>query len=261
MKKIQRIFFGVIILVSAAGYAGAGTLTGLQIMEKVYTRPKGPDIQSELTMKLVNSRGSERIRTIRQFIKDYGADEKKILFFAAPADVKNTSFMTWSYGDSSRADDMWIYLPALKKVKRISSESKSNSFMGSDFTYDDMGNRLPTDDTHKIIGEEKINGKDCYIVESTPKDPDYVYSKTISWIVKGEWIGMKKEFYDEDGNLLKTLAIQSYKKVNGYWVITSMEMDNVQKNHKTIMKLKNVKIGEGIPDRYFTERMMKRGVR
>jgi len=261
MKKIHSAILMIILLAAAAGTAGAETLSGLQIMEKVYTRPKGPDIQSELTMTLINSRGSKRVRTIRQFIKDYGADEKKIMFFVAPADVKNTSFMTWSYGNSSKADDMWIYLPALKKVKRISSESKSNYFMGSDFTYDDMGNRLPKDDTHKIIGEEKINGEDCYVVESTPKNPDYFYSRTVSWIVKGEWIGMKKEFYDQDGELLKTLTINSYKKVNGYWVITSMEMDNVQKNHKTIMELKDVKIGRGIRDSFFTERMMKRGIK
>ena len=261
MKKIDSIYIIAALLVMAAGSAGAGTLTGLQIMEKVYTRPKGPDIQSELTMTLINSRGSKRVRTIHQFIKDYGANEKKVMFFVAPADVKNTSFMTWTYGNTAKTDDMWIYLPALKKVKRISSESKSNYFMGSDFTYDDMGNRLPKDDTQKIIGEEKINGEDCYIVESKPKGLDYFYSKTISWIVKGEWIGMKKEFYDEDGELLKTLTINSYKKVNGYWVITSMVMDNVQKNHKTTMELKDVKIGQGIRDSYFTERMMKRGIR
>ena len=76
--------------------------------------------------------------------------------------------------------------------------------MGSDFTYDDLGGRHPSEDTHTIIGEESINGKDCYVVESVPKDSDYFYSKTISWVVKGEWFGMKKECYDEDEEFLNS---------------------------------------------------------
>ncbi len=259
MRKISVLFTAILLAVTA-GLASAQSITGLKVMQNVYNRPTGPDIKSELTMTLINSRGSTRVRVIRQFIKEYGADEKKIMFFISPADVRNTSFMDWSYGDD-REDDMWIYLPALKKVKRISSESKSDYFMGSDFTYDDLGDRKPEQDTHKITGEEKVNGRDCYVVESIPKDPDYMYSKTITWVVKDSWVGAKKEFYDEDGELLKTLTINKIEKIDGYWVILDMEMDNVQKNHKTKMELKNVKIGEGIRDSYFTERQMKRGVR
>ncbi len=259
MRKISVLFTAILLAVTA-GLASAQSITGLKVMQNVYNRPTGPDIKSELTMTLINSRGSTRVRVIRQFIKEYGADEKKIMFFISPADVKNTSFMDWSYGDD-REDDMWIYLPALKKVKRISSESKSDYFMGSDFTYDDLGDRKPEQDTHKITGEEKVNGRDCYVVESIPKDPDYMYSKTITWVIKDSWVGAKKEFYDEDGELLKTLTINKIEKIDGYWVILDMEMDNVQKNHKTKMELKNVKIGEGIRDSYFTERQMKRGVR
>jgi outer membrane lipoprotein-sorting protein len=156
---------------------------------------------------------------------------------------------------------MWIYLPALRKVKRISSDSKSDYFMGSDFTYDDLGDRHPSEDNHKILKEETVDGQQCYVVESTPKDSDYMYSKTVSWIIKDEWIGLKKEFYDEDGELLKTLTVKEYDKINGYWVILDMEMYNEQKDHSTKMQLKNVKIGEGISDNQFTERMMMRGVR
>ncbi len=261
MKKISIAILTAGLLLITVFTAGAQSMTGLDVMTRVYNRPKGPDITSELTMTLTNSRGSTRVRTIRQFVKEYGADEKKIMFFTAPADVKNTSFMDWSYGAPGKEDDMWIYLPALKKVKRISSENKSDYFMGSDFTYDDLGERKPDKDTHRIIGEEKINGSDCYVVESVPKDPDYIYSRTVSWIVKGSWIGAKKEFYDEDGELLKTLTINKSDKVNGYWVVLDMEMENVQKDHKTRLQLKNVKIGEGIKDSFFTERQMKKGVR
>lgn len=236
-------------------------LTGLQVMEKVYNRPTGEDMEANLTMILINANGDQRVREIKQFSRDFGKVEKKIMFFIKPADVRNTSFMNWSYDDPNKDDDQWIYLPALKKVKRISSDSKGDYFMGSDFTYDDLGDRKPNEDTHKILREEKLNGEDCYVIESIPKDEEYMYSKTVTWVIKDKWIGLKKEFYDEDGEFLKTLTVQKYEKISGYWIITNTKMDNVQKKHQTIMKLTNVKINVGIPANKFTERMMKRGLK
>ncbi|MCK5153798.1 MAG: outer membrane lipoprotein-sorting protein [Spirochaetales bacterium] len=259
MKKTKVVIISLMLMVMIIGFAQA-QMTGLEVMEEVYNRPTGPDIQSTLTMTLTNSRGSTRVREIKQFIKQFGEDEKKVMFFTAPSDVKNTSFMSWSYGDG-QDDDMWIYLPALKKTKRISSSSKSDYFMGSDFTYDDLGERHPSLDTHKILREETVNGEDCYVVESISKDSDYFYARTITWVVKDEWFGMKREFYDEDDEFLKILTINEYKKVNGYWVIPEMEMYNEQKDHTTLMQLDDIKIGDGIKDSQFTERMMERGIR
>ncbi|MCD6201637.1 MAG: outer membrane lipoprotein-sorting protein [Bacteroidales bacterium] len=250
----------IIAMFFAINFGAQAQLTGRQIIEKVYNRPTGKDQTSELTMTLINKNGSERIRQLKQFIKDNGKIKKKIMFFISPADVRNTSFMNWSYDNSSKPDDQWIYLPALKKIKRISSESKSDYFMGSDFTYDDLGDRKVDDDTHKLLREESINGVDYYVVQSIPKDPDYMYSKTITWIRKDNFMGLKKEFYDEDGALLKMLHVVKFEKVSGILIITHSEMENVQKKHKTIMQLKNVKINTGISDSFFTERMMMRGI-
>ena len=260
IKKIQILIMAMIIAVPIVSFAQK-KITGLQIIENVYNRATGNDMQGDLTMTLTNSRGDQRMREIKQFTKDFGKMEKKIMFFVSPADVRNTSFMNWSYDEAGKDDDQWIYLPALKKVKRISSESKSDYFMGSDFTYDDLGDRHPIDDTHKLLREEKVDGKDCYVVESIPKDEDYMYSRTVSWIIKDKWIGLKKEFYDEDEELLKTLTIKKYEKIKGYWTILSSEMHNVQKDHTTKMELANVKLDTGIPANKFTERMMKRGIK
>ncbi len=248
------------ILMSATGLMAQGQITGLEVMEKVYNRPQPTDMEATLTMTLINSNGDKRVREIKQYIRDFGKVEKRIMFFLKPADVRNTSFMNWSYDDPNRDDEQWIYLPALKKIKRISSDSKGDYFMGSDFTYDDLGDRKPAEDNHKILREEKYKGEDCYVIESTPKDPDYMYSKTITWVAKGKWIGLKREFYDEDGDYLKTLTVEKYENIKGYWILEKVKMDNVQKKHQTIMELKDIKVNTGIPARMFTERMMKRGI-
>ena len=261
MKKLQ-ITTAIIVIVIAMGFSPEITgqsLNGKQIIEKVYNRPAGDDQTSDLSMTLINKSGDQRVRKIKQFTKDLGDVEKSIMFFLSPADVKNTSFMNWTY-DSDQGDDQWIYLPALKKTKRISSDSKSDYFMGSDFTYDDLGDRKLEDDTHQLLREETLDGIDCYVVESVSKDEDYMYSRTMVWVNKSNFIGVKKEFYDEDEDLLKILSIKEVKEISGIWVITNSEMKNLQKSHRTTMVLSNIQINTGISESYFSERMMMRGI-
>ncbi len=259
MKNLKITTLIVLAFLMFANLNIKAQLTGRQIVDKAYNIPTGNDKTSTLTMTLTNKQGKQRIRKIKQFSKDMGNVEKNIMFFQSPADVKNTSFMSWTY-DSDKSDDQWIYLPALKKVKRISSDSKSDYFMGSDFTYDDLGDRKLDADTHKLLKTENVNGKACYVVESVSKDEDYMYSKTKTWIRKDNFVGMKKEFYDEDGELLKTLTIKKIQKIKGFWVITHSEMKNVQKNHKTSMILSNVQLNTGVSDAKFTQRTMMRGI-
>ncbi len=261
MKKLQitSVLIAIIFAIGLSPEVSGQSLTGEQIVEKASNRETGDDQTSNLTMTLVNKSGNQRVRKIKQFTKDLGEVEKSIMFFLSPADVKNTSFMSWTY-DSDKSDDQWIYLPALKKTKRISSDSKSDYFMGSDFTYDDLGDRKLEDDTHKLLRKETIEGKECYVVESVSKDEDYMYTKTITWIIKDNFIGLKKEFYDEDEDLLKILSIKKYEEISGLLIITNSEMKNVQKNHKTSMVLNNVQINTGISVSKFTERMMMRGL-
>lgn len=259
MEKLRKISVMAAIVLMMAFNPAYAQITGQQIMEKVYNNPSGDDMQGELVMTLVNNRGEQRVRNLIQYIKDDGKTEKKIMFFQAPADVKNTSFMNWSYTDG-RDDDQWIYLPALKRTKRISSDGKSDYFMGSDFTYDDLGDRHPAEDNHKLLREETLAGHACYVVESTPKESGYMYSKTVSWVMKESNLGLKREFYDSKGSLLKTLTIKKFEKISGIWTILETEMHNGQKNHKTLMNFSNVGYNKGIPDSKFTERTMTLGI-
>ena len=255
--KLKLIFFTISLF---SGLTFAQDLTGLDVIQNVYNRPTGTDMTGNLIMTIENSRGNQRVRKIKQYNKNFGNSEKKIMFFLSPADVKNTSFMTWSYEDASKNDDQWIYLPALKKVKRISSDSKGDYFMGSDFTYDDLGDRHPFDDNHRILREEVVDGKETIVVESIPKDEEYMYSRTVTWVVKDSWIGLKKEFYDEDDELLKVLTVNSQTTFGEVIILINIKMDNVQKNQFTIMEFSDIEIDTGIPNNTFTERLMKRGI-
>ena len=234
--------------------------SGEEAMQAVYTRDSGNNMKANLVMTLTNSRGSTRERSIQQYRQTDSEGEKKIMFFLAPSDVKDTSFLSYSYSDG-RSDDQWIYLPALKRVKRVASDKKNDSFMGSDFTYDDMGTRHPSADTHKVLRTETIDGRKCLVVESIPKESKPTYAKTLAWVVEGEWIGLKKEFYLADGSLGKKLEIASYEKTDGIWVITDMTMSNVDKGSSTRIQMLDVSFNNDLKESVFTERQMKIGPR
>ncbi len=234
--------------------------SGEEVMNKVYTRDSGNNMSANLVMTLTNSRGSTRERSIQQYRKNDADGEKKIMFFLAPSDVKDTSFLSYSYSDG-RSDDQWIYLPAIKRTKRVAGDKKNDSFMGSDFTYDDMGTRHPSADTHKVLRTETIDGRKCLVVESIPKEAKPTYAKTLAWVVEDEWIGLKKEFYLPNGKLGKKLEIASYEKSDGVWVITDMTMTNTDKGTSTRIQMLDVSFNNDLKESVFTERQMKMGPR
>ncbi|MBT7895431.1 MAG: outer membrane lipoprotein-sorting protein [Flavobacteriales bacterium] len=255
MKKLKVI--SVLFLTIFVGNITAQNAT--DIANQVYNRSTPKNGESDMTMTLINKKGSERTRVLHQFFIDLGSTEKQIMFFTSPADVKNTSFMNWSYSEEGKSDDQWLYLPALKKVKRISSSSKDNEFMGSDFTYEDMEKRNPNRDVQSFLRTETFNGEEVWVIQSIPKLEEQ-YSKRIIWISKEKLIPLKVEFYDEDEELLKTLTITKSLNIKKYWVIKEQEMYNIQDNHKTIISFKNIVVEEGISESKFNQRTMTKGL-
>jgi outer membrane lipoprotein-sorting protein len=260
MKKKTIMTLLAIVLGTFAAVAGSAEPSGAQIMRAVYDRPQGNDTSGTLTMTLIDARGRERVRVLKQILGRYGEADKKLMVFQSPADVRGTSFMNWSYKAEGKDDDQWIYLPALKRVRRISSEGKGDYFMGSDFTYDDLGDRHPSEDTHKLIGTEKVDGEECWVVESVPKNSGYMYSRTVTWVSKEKNVGVKRDFYDRRGSHLKTLTLHKVEKISGAWVLLKVEMRNIQKNTRTLMEFNDVAVDTGIPENSFSERMMTRGL-
>ncbi|MBF0587247.1 outer membrane lipoprotein-sorting protein [Prosthecochloris sp. N3] len=251
--------FAVLQSWSAIGVLGeTAVVTGRQVMEMEDDRPDGDDRTSVLTMTLVNKRGSERVREVSSCSKDYGKDRKSVMVFRSPADVKGTAFLSWEYDDPSREDDKWLYMPAMKKVRRISGSSKNEYFMGSDFTYDDMGDRNVDEDAHALLGEEEIAGHTCWKVESVPLGPDDMYTRKVIWISKEARMALKAEYYDKDG-LLKVYRVLDFAKVGGFWTVRRSEMENVVRKHKTLMEFSDMRYNTGLEDVFFKVSSIQRG--
>ncbi|MFQ5455926.1 MAG: outer membrane lipoprotein-sorting protein [Nitrospirota bacterium] len=260
--SMSMVLFATLLLFFPISYAEE--ITGLQIMTNRDQREDGDDQTSEARFTLINKRGQKRIRETIRYWKDYdgkdGFDEKMVIFFKSPPDIKNTGFLNWSYIDIERDDDKWLYLPALKKVRRISAGDKEDSFMGTDFTFDDMGDRKVEEDRHHLIKSDSFDGRECYVVESTPKDKDYMYSKQITWVDKERWVDLKTEYYDRKSRLLKTL-ITKWQQVNNIWSPKSLHMENHRTGHQTTIDISDVKFNIGLKESIFKKARLKRGIK
>lgn len=258
-KKIFFVVILVLLLIPGFFCVNALALTGRDVMIMVDEREDGDDSKAVVEMILINHRGKKRIREMISYRKDYGKDARKLMYFKKPFDVKGTSFLSWEWDNPDRDDDKWLYMPALRKVRRISGKSTNDYFMGSDFTYDDMGNRNVDEDTHTLTGEETINGSDCWKIESVPLEKDDCYDKKILWIKKDAKAVIKAEYYD-DGGLIKTFTVKNLKLHNNIWTIFEMEMKNRRENHVTVMKMSDVEYNIGVKDSFFQVATISRGI-
>ncbi len=255
-KRLVSALTAILFIISLSGTALA--LTGKEIMQNVHDRDTGKSSASKTKMVIVNDKGQERVREVQAVRKEYGDLNKSLIRFLAPADVKGTGFLLWENKDKD--DDQFLYMPATGKVRRITSSSKSERFMGTEFTYEDMENRKVEKDDHKLLGEETIDGHKCYKVQSIPKaGEESQYSKFVSWIRADIWVPVKVEFYDEDGALLKVLKVKKIEKIQNIWTTSESEMHNVQKDWKTILVIEKIQYNLKIEDNYFTERYLKQG--
>lgn len=256
ISKLSGILCGLFFLSSLYSQ-----YTGKEIVQMVEDNPDGENRKSVMTMELINHRGATRERCILSYSMDIGKDSKSIMFFQSPADVQGTGFLSWQYDDPDKDDDKWLYLPALKKVRRISgSSAKKENFMGSDFTYDDMGGRSVDEDEHRLTGEESESGSLCWVVESIPLEEDAVYSKTISWIRQDALIPVKVEFYDRMGELLKTLVATEISRDAGYWTSGKLEMTNHKRNHRTRIIMEKIEYDIAMNESLFTVPSLERGL-
>ena len=235
--------------------------SALDIIKANDAQRKSRTEKVELTMKLINGKGKERIRTIAQATAtDKDGNQKILLRFLSPSDVKGTGFLT--HEASARDDDQWLFLPALKKVRRISAADRSDSFMGSDFSYEDIGSEEIDQNAYKLLREEKLEGQDCHVVEAVPAGKGKTasgYSKRELWIRKDNSVLARGRFYDKAGTLMKTLEAGDIKQVEGTakWRANRMEMANPNTGHKTVLTFGAFGIDKPLVDDVFSLRNLE----
>ena len=227
---------------------------GMAIAKMVDERKAPQDIVSKTTMLLTNSKGKTRTSTILS--KSINNSSKQILWFLNPADDKGVAFLKIEHVD--KADEMRMWLPAFKKVRRISSSKKGDSFMGSDLSYEDMTSRALDENNYKRLENDMIDGKECFVLEVVPNaELKSTYSKHITWVEKETLIAIKEESYDLGGSLRKKKKF-FFDSISGYDVINEIFVEDIQKNHTTKLTMDDIKVDSDIDESLFQEKNLKR---
>lgn len=263
---------GLCVLGLAALPAVAAELSARQIMDNVNGRDDGDNRIAEMQMVLIDKNGDKRIRKIKTFDKDQiteqgEEDRRRIMFFLAPADVKDTGFLTYDFAVDEKDDDQWLFLPALKKTKRIATSDKSGSFMGSDFNYSDMTRRELDAYDFKILKEQDVRGHKTWLIEALPKTQDQIdetgYKKSVLFVRQDNFIVVRAVHWTDVGNKLKYLDVPGLEQIDGVWTITSMTMTtkkNKVTEHKTEMTFSNVRYNQDLDETLFTLRRLEKGL-
>ncbi len=266
---MRRLWLPAALLLAACT-ACADDLDGTAVMKRVDAREDGLDSFSTVTFVLENEKGEQRRRTLQRYWIDLdgreGQHSKTVLFFTAPPDVAGTGLLNWSYDETGKDDDQWLYLPAFRQTKRIAAAEKEKSFLGTDFTYEDMSRRQIEKDEHVNLGAETLEGKTYYRVESKPRDSGYLYSKRVSWVEKDSWLVRKVEFYDRKGAHQKTMTIvwkQEKAADTGapIWTWDRALMVDLQKRHKTLVVTDRIAFNTRINEDQFTKMRLEQGAK
>ncbi len=232
---------------------------GLEIAQERKARDEGwGDSVATMQMVLRNAQGESSTRLMRlQSLEVEGGGDKGLTIFDEPRDVKGTAFLNHSH--TVGADDQWLYLPALKRVKRISSRNKSGPFMGSEFAYEDLSSFEIEKYHFNYIKDDTINGQDAFVVEQIPIDKNSGYTKQRVWLDKAHYRPQKIEFYDRKGALLKTLSFSDYEQyLNQYWRAHTMAMINHQTKKSTELTTSGMHFKTGLEDNDFHKNVLKR---
>ena len=240
------------------------------IMERVDARDDGDNETADVNMILIDKKNQERVRKIGRFMKYKGEDKYRLMFFLHPADVKDTAFLTYDYDAPDKDDDQWLYLPALRKSKRIATVDKSGSFMGSDLNYSDMTSMDLEDYDFSFYEKGKegeVRDQKVWVIWSVPRSKDVIhetgYEKSLLFVQQDIDMVVRAIRWDKDGGYLKYVDLRKIEKIDGIWVATDTLVTKKKGKttvHKTILTLDNVKYNQELDYDIFTIRRMEKGL-
>jgi outer membrane lipoprotein-sorting protein len=231
-------------------------MSGKELAQKVHDRDIGDDSCAHSVMGLISRRGKKRIRNFIIYRKDDGELLKQLIRFTSPADIEGTGFLSFEREDE--ATEQFLYLPALRRTRRIVSSQKDHRFVNTDFTYEDMERRRVKDHIHAISGEEKKQERDCWILESRPKaKAESQYSLIKSWVAKDIYVPLFVEYYSKKRKLIKQYSVAKLEKIQGIWTEIEVVMIDLNREHRTLIKVKDIKYNSNLPDDTFTRRNLE----
>ena len=267
-NTISFSIFSIIISAAIMLPEKAFALSGREIMEKVNDRDVGNRSISEMEMILIDKKGNKRVRKLKSYGLEQGKNSKSLMFFITPADVKNTGFLTYDYDESGKEDDQWLFLPALRKTKRIAAGDKSGSFMGSDLNYSDMSSPDLDLYDYTLMKETEVKGNKVWQIKSVPKTKAEAeksgYSKSVVFIRQDNYVMIRgvRWVYKKKRN--KYLDVRKLEKIDGIWISTEMHVTTKSGKktlHKTILKQNNIKFNQvEVNENLFTIRRLEKGL-
>jgi hypothetical protein len=249
----------MLAVVAAPLPADAQTLTATEIVARSQEAflAAGDDMRARLTMRLINAGGKERLREMTMLRTDLDdGDQKYFIYFHRPGDVRDMTFMVWTY--RGRSDDRWLFVPAIKMVRRLAADDSRSSFVGSDFTYEDVSGRDVEADTHTLTGEEPCGPATCHVVESVPVEDKTEYGRKVSYIDTVSFLPIKEEYFDRRGELVRTYTADEIRDVGGYPTAVRRTMTDVKRNHRTEVVFDDVAYDTGLDAGLFAERSLRR---
>ncbi len=261
MKALSIIPLSLTLLAVSTGLAQAETAEerGLAIaIELNANNDNFADSTASMTMTLINRAGKKSVRRMRSRTLEVPGDgDKSMTIFDEPADVKGTASLTYSH--ATEADEQWLYLPALKRVKRISSKNKTGAFMGSEFAFEDIGSQEVEKYTYKYIGDDEVNGIPVHKVEAYPAYKYSGYTRIMNYIDQERMLSLKTEFFDRKDKLLKTLSLDEYEHYDGkHWRANRLEMVNAQTGKSTILEFSDYEFATGLQSKDFSSNALKK---
>lgn len=241
---------------------------GREIMEKVNARDTGDRSITEMEMILIDKKGNKRVRKLKTFGLEKGKDSLSLMFFLSPADVRNTGFLTFDYDESGEDDDQWLFLPALRKTKRIAAGDKSGSFMGSDLNYSDMTSPDPNLYEYTLMKETEVKGQKVWQIKAVPKTKAEAeksgYSKSVVFIRQDNYVMIRGVRWVHKKKRNKYLDVRKLEKIDGIWVSTELHVTTKSGKktlHKTILKQKNVHFNQDeVNEDLFSIRRLEKGL-
>ena len=259
MRNSNRISPLLILSIIGMAFMSFDPPDGRSIMERSREVSKLDGMEAVSTLRIYDAKGRERVRqtSMASRLYDNGATEKRIIRFLSPAEVKGTGMLIYDYDEKN--DDMWIYMPALRKTRRIISNEKSKSFMGSEFSNADMAAPSLEDFHYRVTGSDAVDGTECWMVEVLPVNEEIMdevgYERQLAWIGKKDFVFRKAEYYDADDELIKQMLSTDVKQIEPSgkkYLATRMEMTNMQNGRKSVMTIDKIQYNPDVKEEYFT---------